>query len=358
MATQGRTFASAPCARGSEPWHDSSSRAPVANARKYVIADRRQHGEHPGPGLRRHQPDAPPHGRVAEVVRMPRPAPQAAVHDPATVRRIPLERRELGVADRPRTPPRRATPTRRARPPSPAPSRSTPRPAPAARRTTRRAPARRTTRRTAYANRRPSGAPASSLSYRGSSPAPSARRPDVPRQARAPQRDEHREQQRPARPRADDEGHPRDADEHQAPRDVDDADPAAPPGHERRRDHRGRCGGEGGSDDGEQRAGHQRRPGRGPRRAGVPSGRRVPPGELDRPRRRGHHRGCAPPPPRAPGASRRARRATRGGPRRGDAAAWRGPGTRRDGGRRAPRHPRGSAGPPPPASGRGCRGPR
>ena len=41
-------------------------------------------------------------------------------------------------------------------------------------------------------------------------------------------------------------------DEHEPPRDVDDAHPAEPAGHERRHGHRGRCGGERGRDDDEE----------------------------------------------------------------------------------------------------------
>ena len=45
------------------------------------------------------QEDAPPHAEVAEVVRVPRVAPEPGVEDLALVVRIRLEPRELGVAD-------------------------------------------------------------------------------------------------------------------------------------------------------------------------------------------------------------------------------------------------------------------
>ena len=100
----------------------------------------------------------------------------------------------------------------------------------------------------------------------------------MPGQAPAPERHEHRQQQRAPRPGADDERHPRDRDEHQPPRDVDDADLAEPPGHERRHGHRGRGGGQGCREDGEEGVGHQRagspravRPAGVRRRGGVPA---------------------------------------------------------------------------------------
>ena len=94
----------------------SSSFAPVAKTRKYVITAgestvSQAHGV-PATGDQEH---APPHAGVAEVVRVPGVAPQPAVHHGSTVR-VLLVRRQLRVARPTRRPSRPAT----ARRPAPA----------------------------------------------------------------------------------------------------------------------------------------------------------------------------------------------------------------------------------------------
>lgn len=58
----------------------------------------RAHHAPPRACRQRDEVQPPPHAEVAEVVGMPRPAPQPAIHHPALVRRVGLEAAELPVA--------------------------------------------------------------------------------------------------------------------------------------------------------------------------------------------------------------------------------------------------------------------